>query len=162
MAQNTIANLKLGDNNIIREGKVYRRWISQSPPNLVATRYLCILLYKEGNAVKANMDANDIEYFEAKSDDKQKDEAHEKIIVEDTQKQEEKDENAPAETKENPENDDAPTKENFFATYSFFVFIVAILKVDMPFKYRTENAKPHEIALSFSTVINMIILRSGF
>ncbi|GJW37948.1 hypothetical protein Tco_0060868 [Tanacetum coccineum] len=38
MAQNTIANMKPGYMNIIREGK--------------------------GNAVKVNMDANDIEYFE--------------------------------------------------------------------------------------------------
>ncbi|GKC12280.1 hypothetical protein Tco_1009062 [Tanacetum coccineum] len=54
MAQNTITNLKPRDRNIIREGKVNRRWISQSPPNPAATRYYCILLYREGNAVKAN------------------------------------------------------------------------------------------------------------
>nr|GEZ73330.1 hypothetical protein [Tanacetum cinerariifolium] len=63
MAQNTIVNLKPGDRTIILQGKVYRRWISQSPRNPAATRYYCILLYREGNAVKANMDANDIEYF---------------------------------------------------------------------------------------------------
>nr|GEZ47725.1 hypothetical protein [Tanacetum cinerariifolium] len=55
MAHNTIANLIPGDRNIIQEGKVYRRWISQSPPNPAATKYYCILLYREGNAVKENM-----------------------------------------------------------------------------------------------------------
>nr|GFC70637.1 hypothetical protein [Tanacetum cinerariifolium] len=47
MAHNTIANLIPGDRNIIREGKVYRRWISQSLPNPAATQYYCIVLYIE-------------------------------------------------------------------------------------------------------------------
>ncbi|GJY89890.1 splicing factor U2af small subunit B-like protein [Tanacetum coccineum] len=54
-------------------------------------------------------------FREEKTDDTQKDKAPEKIIVENSQKQEEKDENAPAETEENPEKDDALTNENFFA-----------------------------------------------
>nr|GEX14583.1 hypothetical protein [Tanacetum cinerariifolium] len=55
MAHNSTVNLIPGDRNIIREGKVYRRWISQNPPNSAATRYYCIVLYREGKAVNANM-----------------------------------------------------------------------------------------------------------
>ncbi|GJV51380.1 hypothetical protein Tco_1447121 [Tanacetum coccineum] len=82
-----------------------------------------------------------------KTDDKQKDEAPEKIIVEDTHKQEEKDENAPADTKENPEKDDALQKR---ISSPCFIYLLIL---------RTHRRHTY-ISTKFAVIVLLLIMKT--
>ncbi|GJY27378.1 retrovirus-related pol polyprotein from transposon TNT 1-94 [Tanacetum coccineum] len=45
------------------EAKVYRKWISKSIPDMRELAFCCILIDKDGDAIQANMDINNIEHF---------------------------------------------------------------------------------------------------
>ncbi|GJX61064.1 DNA helicase [Tanacetum coccineum] len=64
MSETTIASLKVGQENCILEAKVYRRWISKSIPEMKQLAFCCILIDRENNAIHANMDVNNINYFD--------------------------------------------------------------------------------------------------
>ncbi|GKB04484.1 DNA helicase [Tanacetum coccineum] len=63
MAENTIASLKIGQANCILEAKVYRKWIFKSIPEKKEIAFCCILIDKENNAIQANMEVNNVDYF---------------------------------------------------------------------------------------------------
>nr|GEZ73628.1 reverse transcriptase domain-containing protein [Tanacetum cinerariifolium] len=63
MAKNTIASLKIRQANCVLEAKVYRKWISKSIPEKKEIAFYCILIDKEKNAIKANMDVNNTYHF---------------------------------------------------------------------------------------------------
>ncbi|GJY04881.1 DNA helicase [Tanacetum coccineum] len=56
--KNTIASLRIGQQNYVLEAKVYRKWISKSVPDMKELAFYCILIDKE-----ANMDINNTDYF---------------------------------------------------------------------------------------------------
>ncbi|PWA76220.1 nucleic acid-binding, OB-fold protein [Artemisia annua] len=58
-----IRDLKPGDTEKILELKVYRVWASRNPPDTTETGYRAILLDRHGDAIQANMDADDIHHF---------------------------------------------------------------------------------------------------
>ncbi|GJW69451.1 hypothetical protein Tco_0123875 [Tanacetum coccineum] len=62
MAENSIGQLKSGDRNKILE-VLYRRWIARNVPMPTPIGYCGIWLDGEGNAIQANMNVSDIEYF---------------------------------------------------------------------------------------------------
>ncbi|GKD01642.1 DNA helicase [Tanacetum coccineum] len=47
MSKNTIASLKIGQENCILEAIVYRKWISKSIPDMKELAFCCILIDKE-------------------------------------------------------------------------------------------------------------------
>ncbi|PWA65216.1 nucleic acid-binding, OB-fold protein [Artemisia annua] len=51
------------DTGKILELKVYRIWASRNPPDTTETGYRAILLDRHGDAIQANMDADDIHHF---------------------------------------------------------------------------------------------------
>nr|GEU56665.1 DNA helicase [Tanacetum cinerariifolium] len=63
MSETTIAALKVGQKNSIPEAKVYRKWVSKTIPDMKPIGFCCILIDRENNAVQANMDLNNIDYF---------------------------------------------------------------------------------------------------
>ncbi|GJT43409.1 DNA helicase [Tanacetum coccineum] len=63
MSVTTIASLRIGQENCILEAKVYRKWISKSVPDMKELSFCYILIDRENNAIQANMDINNIEYF---------------------------------------------------------------------------------------------------
>ncbi|PWA69036.1 hypothetical protein CTI12_AA298560 [Artemisia annua] len=58
-----IRDLTPGDTGKILELKVYRVWASRNPPDTTETGYRAILLDRHGDAIQANMDADDIHHF---------------------------------------------------------------------------------------------------
>ncbi|PWA86276.1 hypothetical protein CTI12_AA141740 [Artemisia annua] len=58
-----IRDLRPGDTGKILELKVYRVWASRNPPDTTETGYRAILLDRHGDAIQANMDADDIHHF---------------------------------------------------------------------------------------------------
>nr|GEU61563.1 DNA helicase [Tanacetum cinerariifolium] len=63
MSENTIASLKVGQENRILEARVYRKWISKSIQGTKEIAFCCILINREKNAIQANMDVNNTDYF---------------------------------------------------------------------------------------------------
>ncbi|GKA12803.1 hypothetical protein Tco_0692349 [Tanacetum coccineum] len=63
MSQTTIATLRPGQRNRILEAKVYSKWISKSVPDMREIALCCILIDIENNAIQANMDVNNTQYF---------------------------------------------------------------------------------------------------
>ncbi|GJY86833.1 DNA helicase [Tanacetum coccineum] len=45
------------------KAKVYQNWISKSVPDMKQLAFCCILIDKENNAIQANIDLNNIDYF---------------------------------------------------------------------------------------------------
>ncbi|GKG19705.1 hypothetical protein Tco_0376804, partial [Tanacetum coccineum] len=43
--------------------RVYRKWVAKNVRTQVASNFCAILLDKEGNAIQANMDLRDTDYF---------------------------------------------------------------------------------------------------
>ncbi|PWA82240.1 replication protein A 70 kDa DNA-binding subunit [Artemisia annua] len=58
-----IKDLKPRDRNKILEGKIYRAWIHRDPPDTTDKGYRAILLDKQGDAIQANINAEDINHF---------------------------------------------------------------------------------------------------
>ncbi|GJT22707.1 hypothetical protein Tco_0892644 [Tanacetum coccineum] len=65
MSEATIASLKVGQEKCVLEAKVYRKWTSKSIPQMTQLAFCCILIDKENNAVQANMDLNNLDYFDS-------------------------------------------------------------------------------------------------
>ncbi|PWA62212.1 hypothetical protein CTI12_AA191960 [Artemisia annua] len=63
IALSFIRDLKSGDTGKVIELKVYRVWASRNPPDTTETGYRAILLDRHGDAIQANMDADDIHHF---------------------------------------------------------------------------------------------------
>ncbi|GJS86168.1 DNA helicase [Tanacetum coccineum] len=63
MSGNTIASLKVGQENCILEARVYRKWLSKSIQGTKEIAFCCILIDREKNAIQANMDINNTDYF---------------------------------------------------------------------------------------------------
>ncbi|GJX72790.1 nucleic acid-binding, OB-fold protein [Tanacetum coccineum] len=63
ITQNCIFDLSPGARDKILEVRVYRKWINRKRRKQAPTDYRCILIYIEGNAIQANMDAKDISYL---------------------------------------------------------------------------------------------------
>ncbi|PWA73037.1 hypothetical protein CTI12_AA263350 [Artemisia annua] len=63
MASSSIRELKPGDTGKVLELRVYRVWASRNPPDITETGYRAILLDRHGDAIQANMDADDIHHF---------------------------------------------------------------------------------------------------
>ncbi|GJS37336.1 DNA helicase [Tanacetum coccineum] len=63
MSETTIASLRIGQENRILEAKVYQKWISKSVPVMKELAFCCILIDKQNNAIQANLDVNNIDYF---------------------------------------------------------------------------------------------------
>ncbi|GJR70890.1 DNA helicase [Tanacetum coccineum] len=63
MSEPAIASLRIGEENCILEAKVYQNWISKSVPDMKQLAFCCILIDKENNAIQANIDLNNIDYF---------------------------------------------------------------------------------------------------
>ncbi|PWA44469.1 replication protein A 70 kDa DNA-binding subunit [Artemisia annua] len=63
MALSSIRDLKPGDTGKVLELKVYRVWASRNPPDTTEKGYRAILLDRHGDAIQANMDADDIHHF---------------------------------------------------------------------------------------------------
>nr|GEV55880.1 DNA helicase [Tanacetum cinerariifolium] len=61
--ENTIGSLKIGQAKCILEARVYRKWVSKSFPQKKEIAFRCILIDKENNAIQANMDVNNTDYF---------------------------------------------------------------------------------------------------
>ncbi|GJZ19909.1 DNA helicase, partial [Tanacetum coccineum] len=53
----------LRNENSVLEARVYRKWISKSIPDMKYLSFCCILIDIQGNAIQANMDVNNIDYF---------------------------------------------------------------------------------------------------
>ncbi|GJW45431.1 hypothetical protein Tco_0074230, partial [Tanacetum coccineum] len=64
MSQTTISALKIGLQNYILEARVCRKWISKSVPEMKEIAFCCILIDKENKAIQANMDINNMDYFD--------------------------------------------------------------------------------------------------
>ncbi|GJY72845.1 DNA helicase [Tanacetum coccineum] len=62
----SIAQLTPHSANKILEAKVYRKWVGKSPPKMTPYAFCCILLDREGNAIHANMNLKDVDYFNSK------------------------------------------------------------------------------------------------
>ncbi|PWA78855.1 replication protein A 70 kDa DNA-binding subunit A [Artemisia annua] len=58
-----IEDLKPGDTGKVLELKVYRVWASRNPSDTTETGYRAILLDRHGDAIQANVDADDIHHF---------------------------------------------------------------------------------------------------
>nr|GEV30128.1 DNA helicase [Tanacetum cinerariifolium] len=63
MSETTIAALKVGQENSILEAKVYRKWMSKTIPDMKPIGFCCILIDRKNNAVQANIDLKNIDYF---------------------------------------------------------------------------------------------------
>ncbi|GJV34362.1 nucleic acid-binding, OB-fold protein [Tanacetum coccineum] len=63
MAENTIGSLKIGQAKCVLEARVYRKWVSKSIPQKKEIAFCCILIDRENNAIQANMDVNNTNYF---------------------------------------------------------------------------------------------------
>nr|GEW61263.1 DNA helicase [Tanacetum cinerariifolium] len=63
MSQHTIAALRIGQDNCILEARVYRKWTSKNITDMKELAFCCILIDRENNAIQANMDINNIRYF---------------------------------------------------------------------------------------------------
>ncbi|GKA50927.1 DNA helicase [Tanacetum coccineum] len=63
IAECTSGHLKPEDRNKTLKAKVYRRWVAQNAPKLTPIGCCCILLDRQGNAIQANINVSDIEYF---------------------------------------------------------------------------------------------------
>ncbi|GJV98097.1 DNA helicase [Tanacetum coccineum] len=60
----TLAELNPIDINKTIEVRVYRKWIAKNVKTQVASKFYAILLDREGNAIQANMNLNDTDYFD--------------------------------------------------------------------------------------------------
>ncbi|GJR91986.1 nucleic acid-binding, OB-fold protein [Tanacetum coccineum] len=65
MSEATIASLKVGQEKCVLEAKVYQKWNSKSIPQMTQLAFWCILIDRENNAVQANMDLNNLDYFDS-------------------------------------------------------------------------------------------------
>nr|GEW19369.1 nucleic acid-binding, OB-fold protein [Tanacetum cinerariifolium] len=63
MCENSIASLRIGQENFVLEARVYQKWISKSIPDMKYLSFCCILIDIQGNAIQAHMDVNNIDYF---------------------------------------------------------------------------------------------------
>ncbi|GJS85388.1 DNA helicase [Tanacetum coccineum] len=63
MSQHTIAALRIGQDNCILEARVYRKWTSKNITDMKELAFCCILIDRENNAIHANIDINNINYF---------------------------------------------------------------------------------------------------
>ncbi|GJT11589.1 DNA helicase [Tanacetum coccineum] len=59
----SIADIKLTLLNQTIEARVYRKWLAKNVVTQVASNFCVILLDKQGNAIQANMDVKDTDYF---------------------------------------------------------------------------------------------------
>ncbi|GKA73595.1 DNA helicase [Tanacetum coccineum] len=59
----SIADIKLTLLNQTIEARVYRKWLAKNVVTQVASNFCVILLDKQGNAIQANMDVKDKDYF---------------------------------------------------------------------------------------------------
>ncbi|KAJ9567823.1 hypothetical protein OSB04_003789 [Centaurea solstitialis] len=66
MELSTIGELTKTSKNKILEAKVYRKWVAKTLPQMTPYAFCCILLDREGNAIQANMNLKDINYFNPK------------------------------------------------------------------------------------------------
>lgn len=63
MALSTIDQLKPGMKDKVIEVKVYRAWTARDPPSIIEKGFRAILLDRQGDAIQANAEANDIDHF---------------------------------------------------------------------------------------------------
>ncbi|PWA79907.1 replication protein A 70 kDa DNA-binding subunit [Artemisia annua] len=63
MSEAYIKDLKPRDRNKILEAKIYRAWIHRDLPDTTDKGFRAILLDKQGDAIQANMNADDINHF---------------------------------------------------------------------------------------------------
>ncbi|GKD97746.1 DNA helicase, partial [Tanacetum coccineum] len=59
----SLADIKPRQTNKTIEVRVYRKWVAKNVRTQVASNFCAILLDKEGNAIQANMDLRDTDYF---------------------------------------------------------------------------------------------------
>ncbi|GJV34111.1 DNA helicase [Tanacetum coccineum] len=59
----SIADIKPTELNQTIEVRVYRKWTAKNVATQVSSKFCAILLDKQGNAIQANMDLKDTEYF---------------------------------------------------------------------------------------------------
>ncbi|GKA33003.1 DNA helicase [Tanacetum coccineum] len=60
---NLSGGLRIGQDNCILEVRVYRKWTFKNITDMKELAFCCILIDKENNAIHANMDINNINYF---------------------------------------------------------------------------------------------------
>ncbi|PWA92201.1 nucleic acid-binding, OB-fold protein [Artemisia annua] len=63
MTADKIGSLRINDRDRVLEAKVYRAWTHWDPPNTTEKGFRAILLDKQGDAIQANMEAAEINYF---------------------------------------------------------------------------------------------------
>ncbi|GJZ37686.1 DNA helicase [Tanacetum coccineum] len=63
MSQHAIAALRIRQDNCMLEARVYQKWTYKNNTDMKEFAFCCILIDRENNAIQANMDINNINYF---------------------------------------------------------------------------------------------------